>query len=130
MTSGFWGLGAPGNQGQRVGKLMHDSMSARAAASHAREMASDAMFFEKRLDKLTLISMAVWSLLAEKMGLTDEDLMERVKKIDLMDGEADGKLQRQIATCPQCNRVMSPRHSSCIYCGSERLQITAFDDVI
>ena len=56
--------------------------------------------------------------------------MERVKTIDLMDGKADGKLKRELAQCSQCNRVMNPRHTKCIYCGADRLHLTAFDDVV
>jgi len=130
MANVFWGLGAAG-AGESASQRASTDMSARAAASHAREAQRETMFIEKRLDKLTLICMALWSLLSEKVGgLSEEDLMERVKQIDLMDGEADGKLQRQVAKCSACGRVMSPRHSKCLYCGADRLQITAFDDVI
>jgi len=129
MSNVFWGMGA-GAAGESAAQRARADMSARAAASHAREAQSESMFLEKRLDKLTLICMALWSLLSEKVQLTEEDLMERVKTIDLMDGEADGKLKRQIAKCAQCGRVMSPRHAKCIYCGADRLSLTAFDDVI
>ena len=74
--------------------------------------------------------MAMWSIISEKTGVTEEQLIERVKQIDLMDGAADGKLKRQIAKCSACGRVMSPRHTKCLYCGAEKLQITAFDEVI
>ena len=119
----FWGLHA-------ARKQMMDDISGRATASQAREARTESMFLEKRFDKLTLICMALWSLLSEKCQLSEEDLMERVKTIDLMDGEADGKLHRQIAKCAKCGRVMAPHHDKCIYCGAERLQLTAFDDVI
>jgi len=129
MSNAFWGFGAAAAS-ESASQRARTDMSARAAESHAREAQRDAMFIEKRLDKLTLICMALWSLLSEKVQLSEEDLMERVKTIDLMDGEADGKLKRQVAKCSQCGRVMSPRHSRCLYCGADRLQLTAFDDVI
>jgi len=129
MAGIYWGLGAAG-AGESAGERMRTDMAARDAAGRAREAQSEAMFLEKRLDKLTLICMALWSLLSEKCQLSEEDLMERVKTIDLMDGEADGKLKRQVAKCAKCGRVMSPRHARCLYCGADRLQITAFDDVI
>lgn len=127
MTSGmFFGMG-----GLYARQKAHAAeATARVAASKAREASSVSMDVERRLDKLTLINMALWSLLSEKLQLTEEDLMERVKTIDLMDGEADGKLKRQLLKCGSCNRIMSPRHSKCIYCGAERASLTAFDDVI
>ena len=103
---------------------------ARRAKSKAARAEHETHGVEARLDKLTLICMALWSLLSEKTQLTEEDLMERIQKLDLMDGEADGKLKRQVAKCPQCGRVMSPRHPRCLYCGAERLKLTAFDEVI
>ncbi len=101
------------------------------ASSQARDAAQAASDVERRLDKLSMICMAMWSFIQEKMNVTEEQLMERIKQIDLLDGEADGKVKpRQLAKCPQCGRVMSPRHAHCIYCGAEKLNIGAFDDVL
>jgi len=124
----FWGLG--GGYQANVQREMATRLDAREATSKAREAQTVAADLERRLDKLILISMAVWSLLSEKMQLSEEDLMERVKTIDLMDGEADGKLKREVAKCASCGRVMAPRHPKCIYCGADRLHLTAFDEVV
>jgi hypothetical protein len=86
-----------------------------------------ALEVDHRLSKLSLICMAMWSLLREKTGLTEEELLERVKQIDLLDGKVDGQITPQIARCGQCNRVMNLRHKKCIYCGHERLVLSAFD---
>jgi ribosomal protein S27AE len=126
ISPGFWGP-EPQTSGWRVSAA---NQAARDAASKARDAEYSTDLVERRLDKLALINMALWSLMSEKLGLTEEDLMERVKKIDLMDGVEDGKLKRTVAQCPACNRVMSPRHTKCIYCGAERLKMTAFDEVI
>ena len=128
MSAGFFGM--PRSYGQAARREAQADMAAREAASHAREATQAASEVERRLDKLTLISMAMWSFLTEKLQLNEEDLMERVKRLDLMDGELDGKIQRQVAQCPKCNRIMSPRHTRCLYCGAERLKLTAFDDVV
>jgi hypothetical protein len=124
MMNALWGYG------EHMRREAVAGIEARQAASDRRMTETIAADLERRLDKLTLISMAMWSFLKEKSKLTEEDLLERVKTIDLMDGSADGKLKRQIAQCPSCNRVMSPRHMKCLYCGGERLNLTGFDDVI
>lgn len=82
---------------------------------------------EDRLDRLTLVCLAMWTLVQEETKLTEQDLIERVKRIDLMDGTADGKVTPQIAKCSKCGRPMSPRHKRCIYCGEARLVLSAFD---
>jgi len=84
---------------------------------------------QERVDTLILINMAMWSLLRDKNGLNEEDLMTKVREIDLMDGVEDGKVTKHVAKCTQCERVMSPRHKRCVYCGAERLDATAFDNV-
>ena len=95
-----------------------------AAASDAQSGVRD---LENRLDRLTLICQALWELLKERGELTEEDLAVKVREIDLRDGRADGKIAKQIKRCPKCDRVMSPRHQKCMYCGAVNLQITPFD---
>ena len=128
MMNVFWGM--PQGVGETLRRNSEASMEARNATSKAREAQSSAQDLERRLDKLTLIAMAMWSFLSEKTGVTEEQLIERVKQIDLMDGVADGKLKRQVAKCAACGRIMSPRHTKCLYCGAEKLHITAFDEVV
>ena len=96
---------------------------------HAERAARQVQEYEERLDKLTLVCMALWSLLKEKTELAEEDLLERVRQIDLMDGKEDGKAKKQVAKCPQCGRTMSPRHGRCLYCGARNLEYSAFDSV-
>ena len=101
--------------------------TAKAARSRAGDAATSAHKAEQRLDQLTLVCMAMWSLLREKTGLSEEDLMARVKLIDLADGQEDGKVRTQVVQCPSCNRTMSRRHDNCIYCGAAKPNATAFD---
>jgi hypothetical protein len=96
---------------------------------HAERAARQVQQYEERLDRLALVCMALWSLLKEQTDLTEEDLLERVRQIDLTDGKEDGKAKRQIAKCPQCGRTMSPRHGRCLYCGARDLDHSAFDSV-
>ncbi len=84
---------------------------------------------EDRLDRLSLICMAMWTLVQAETNLTEEDLLQRVREIDLMDGVADGRITRQVTRCGRCDRPMSSRHTRCIYCGSEQLVATAFDTI-
>jgi len=105
-----------------AGEVM-TSLDKQKADRAARQAAS----VEQRIDKLALVCMAMWSLLREQTDLTEEDLLARVREIDLQDGREDGKAARQVAKCPQCNRTMSPRHERCMWCGAEKLTYTAFD---
>jgi hypothetical protein len=110
-------------------RLVGDTMADlnRAEAERAQRHVQG---FRDQIDRLTLINMAVWSLLKDKTGLTEKDLMDRVRQIDLTDGKEDGRVRKQLSKCPKCERTMSPRHSRCMYCGAEGLIATAFDPVL
>lgn len=95
----------------------------RNAAGTSRDLTQ----LEARVEKLSLVCMAMWSLLQDKTGVTEEELLERVKTLDLMDGVADGKATRTVSRCCQCGRTMSPRHRRCLYCGHSKLVQSAFD---
>jgi hypothetical protein len=126
MDSLFWDF--PCAASPRLYSAAEDAAAA-IDREHAERAAREVQHFEERVDKLTLICMALWSLLQEKTDLTEEDLLERVRQIDLMDGKEDGKAKKQIAKCPQCGRTMSPRHGRCLYCGARNLEYSAFDAV-
>lgn len=110
---------------------MHQTQSAteggcsKAVAAAQREM----KILTERLEKLILMNMAMWSLIQEKTGLSEEDLMQRVQEIDLRDGVADGKITRTIKQCGHCGRTISKRHTKCLYCGSEVLTETPFESI-
>ena len=90
---------------------------------------NDFIALEERLDKPTLINMAVWSLLMEHTPLTEEDLLQRVHDIDMTDGKLDGKVRQQVQECPQCHRILSQKHRKCLYCGYKAKSSGVFDGV-
>lgn len=98
-----------------------------AAGEQAKREAADV---NRRLERLLLVNAALWSLLQDKLGLTEQDLIDRVKVLDEMDGKADGKLSRGGAIkCHDCGRTLNPRHGKCLYCGAERRLSSAFEAV-
>ena len=117
-----------GSTGMGVGSNVSASESARASSA-ARSAKRDVTLLEDRIERLSLVCMAMWSLIQDKTKLTEEDLMERVKMIDLMDGVEDGKAARTVQHCHACGRTMSPRHQKCLYCGAEKLAQSAFDRI-
>lgn len=101
-----------------------------AEASEAKSSANNAQMkvadLEERIDKLTLVCYAMWELLREKSGLTDEDLIARVAVIDAADGVADGKITQTVRPCVHCGRPVAARHQQCLYCGVSQPASTVF----
>ena len=49
-----------------------------------RDAAAGSPSLEDRLERLALTCMAMWSLIQSETKLTEDDLLQRVKEIDLM----------------------------------------------
>ena len=100
------------------------------AAGSGRRAQRDVQYLEDRFERLSLVCMAMWSLLQDKTDLTEQDLLDRVQTIDLMDGIADAKAKKTgVVKCTKCDRPMSERHLRCIYCGADKPAGSAFDRV-
>ena len=108
----FWEL----NQQRRIGEIQAD---ARNTEGKARDLSREVETMRQAIEKLALVNAAMWSLLQEKTGLKDEQLLNRMQEIDLQDGVADGRISRQKAMqCAKCQRPMSRTHERCMYCGA------------
>jgi len=88
------------------------SESAEAAGQHVEEL-------RESFERLALVCQAMWELLRESNGLTEEDLIAKVREVDLRDGRADGRSGATPRDCPSCSRTNSSRHDRCLYCGAE-----------
>lgn len=91
-------------------------------ASEAREKAQDAAtqvgYMKQDIERLLLITEALWMLLQRAHGYTDEDLKNLINEIDLRDGVLDGRVNvKTKVECPACHRMGTTRQSKCIYCG-------------
>ncbi len=92
------------------------SAAASTAASSAAKAARDVSHIERRVERLALSCQAMWELLAERAGVTEEELQSRMEEIDLRDGAADGRMQAQVLVCPTCKRRVNSRRTICMYC--------------
>ena len=91
------------------------------AGSAARQAGSDVRLLKAEVERLYMITEALWTVLRRQHGLEDEDLVELVRAIDLEDGHLDGRKAPQGAPppCPSCDRILQRRRPFCIYCGAE-----------
>lgn len=101
--------------------------AARRGTAKALDAKRDVRYLEERLDRLTLVNMAMWSLLKEKVGVTEEELINRMVEIDISDRKADGKVTPDVRKCGKCGRTLAAKHRKCLYCGAADLRATAFD---
>ncbi|OHE79756.1 MAG: hypothetical protein A2107_01875 [Verrucomicrobia bacterium GWF2_62_7] len=84
---------------------------------------------EKRMDKLSLVTRAMWSLLREKTDVVESDLVRRIADLDAMDGQMDGKVTRPPMDCPNCKSMVSRKFNRCLFCGYVPPEGSPFDSV-
>ena len=113
-------------QNRRIGSA---ESNATRASQKAESLDKRVEYLEERLDRLSLISLALWTLLKDR-GLTEQQLMERVQELDMRDGELDGRVKSGLINCPQCGRPLSQRHRTCLYCEFKLVADEAFDGVV
>jgi len=104
------------------------SAQASAAAADARRARAELEEVQQRLERLSLMTEALWTLLRRRLGLTEQELFEIAHDLDLSDGRLDGRVRRTAAPCVGCGRMVGKRHKKCIYCGTP-IHRTPFTDV-
>jgi hypothetical protein len=72
---------------------------------------------EERLDNLTVVCEALWALLHDKLGLSDEQLVATVTA--LLDERAAAEKAGSAAPerCPGCNAALNRELDHCQFCG-------------
>jgi len=117
----FWHI-----RNQMASDIPQTQPGAETQSLAAREKAAD---LSEQLDKLTLVCAAMWELLREKNGLTEDDLAARVAIIDARDGVADGKITHTVQKCAQCGRPVAATHRKCLYCGAQQPITSIFESL-
>ena len=88
--------------------------------SSVNDAKTDIAMLEHEVERLLMITEALWQILKEKHGCDEEELMRRVAVIDLADGKLDGKVAKSPPMeCPGCQRALNRRHHTCLYCGTQ-----------
>src|SRR5712692_13470 len=92
--------------------------AATAAQAEAREAKTETEIIRNDIERLLMITEALWMILKKEHGYTDDDLTKLVSEIDLRDGQLDGRVAKSPPQpCPHCGKIMSRHRSLCIYCG-------------
>lgn len=110
-----------------VGHAAHSaavSKSATEASHRASQEASRARSENEEIkfdvEKLLMITEALWTILKEQLGYDDDELIRRVQEIDMRDGRLDGKVAPSVnPACPECGRTLIGKRPKCLYCGVE-----------
>jgi hypothetical protein len=104
---------------QEAERAQDTASDARQLAAH---LADQVRALTRRLDEQAAVLQALARLLADKLGLTDAQVMDYVRRAQA-DRAGEGR------TCAACGNRLPPRKARCIYCGADQLP-EKVDDVV
>ena len=115
MMTGLFIAGAA----QQMARANAAQSAGRNASRSAAQVRTQNEAIQRDMEKLFMITEALWSILKEQHGYTDEHLGQMIQDIDLRDGKLDGKVaKQQNPSCPGCGRTLMGKHPVCLYCGA------------
>jgi hypothetical protein len=86
----------------------------------------DYVAIQERTDRLVLVTHAMWALMAEKMGITEADLLKRLTELDAADGTVDGQVTAAPVRC-SCGAMICRKMNRCLFCGKAYQGGSTFD---
>lgn len=108
----FWEM----RQQQKIAGAKIEAQTAQREAEHAKDNVAR---LETRLERLTVVTQALWQIIQETHQLTEQQLLDRAASL--------AGNHSQTVNCPQCNRVMNKEHLKCMYCGAQRRPSSLFE---
>jgi hypothetical protein len=99
----------------------YSSFAATAAASAesaAREVQTNVEIFKHDIDRLLLVTEALWTLMKQQQGYTDDVLVGLIQNIEKQKAAANANAAKDPpAPCPFCGRLNTATRTFCMYCG-------------
>ena len=87
------------------------------ASAKADQANTQIEFLARDVERLSMVTQALWQILKDEHGYDDEVLRKKVMEIDLADRTEGGHAPQP---CDQCHRPLARRHAHCLYCGAAR----------
>ena len=93
--------------------------NAKVAHLETRAAASLVDVLDADVERLFMLTEALWVFMQKEHGYTEEQLIEKIVEIDLRDGKLDGRSATDAPLCTSCNRPVSKQRPVCPYCGTQ-----------
>ncbi|MBP89049.1 MAG: hypothetical protein CMJ64_20430 [Planctomycetaceae bacterium] len=101
-----------------AGNDLSATLAAEDAHYAVNRMEDQSLRMEADIERLLLLSEALWNILKEQHGYKDDELVRRVLEVDSRDGRIDGRVaHRPPEDCPHCDRPVPNGRRYCLYCG-------------
>lgn len=81
---------------------------------------------DEKIDRLALICQAMWELTIENSNISQQDLLNKTRKLGLFTISFSRELENIPKKCVKCGKTVSPKYKKCIYCGSSEFLDSTF----
>lgn len=88
------------------------------AKQQASQYADRVHALEAQMAHVSLACQAMWEILRERTGISEADLLAKMKEVDMRDGTQDGRMSPVIIKCPACGKPANSKTTRCMYCGA------------
>ncbi len=93
-------------------------MAAHRAQTKADRSAGEVSDLKQQVERLSLACQAMWELLRDYSGMSEEHIESKILEIDGRDGRVDGKIATLILTCTACGKPTNSKRQFCVLCGA------------
>jgi hypothetical protein len=100
------------------GQIAEAKTDAMEAKQNATQYADRVRALEAQVNHMALTCQAMWELLRERTGISESELLTKMKDVDLRDGTQDGRMTPVLTKCPVCGKPSNSKMASCMYCGA------------
>jgi hypothetical protein len=102
------------NQEKKILKAKDSSITTSQKTNH---VATDVHFLRAMVERQAITNAALIELLTQHLGISENDIINKIEEIDLRDGVKDGKITSSPKSCKSCQRVLPAQRNVCLYCG-------------
>ncbi len=114
-------------QQHQIRKTRSDQRALESQVGHQRRSDRDRdEDLRERLDRLVMLTEAMWELLRETAGMTEDHLLHKLAEIDGRDGAHDGLRRRPPVDCG-CGAKVAVSAKVCAFCGEPPVTANTFD---
>ena len=93
---------------------LSNALEAVNARAEARDAKTSVELMQHDIERLLMITEALWLFVKQQNNFTDEDLVKVISEIEMRESHLPKHVP---VTCPACGRANSGKRDLCIYCG-------------
>lgn len=98
------------------GRIRGVQRQAEKATERTIDLSANADTLKRRLDVMALANQALFEILQNRLGITEEEVIRGMAEIDVRDGKKDGKINPRVVECVRCARKVSTSRLRCMFC--------------